>query len=168
MRNRCLFPANPSYNTYKHITVDPSWVDNFEQFFNDMGERPFGTTLDRVDGALGYTKQNCRWASHRVQQNNKPGLSNVEHNGVSKTIGEWAFELDLTTTELQRAYKRWSKYNASTFEELFCDHLLAHRVQTRENKCVHCGRTRSCKWRSNGTVCNTCYCRAHRQQKGTR
>lgn len=70
MRDRCK-PDHKSYDNYKHINIDPKWLDNFESFLDDMGERPEGKTLDRKDNSLGYNKDNCRWANLSTQQQNK-------------------------------------------------------------------------------------------------
>lgn len=60
-----------------------------------MGFRPEGTTLDRVNPDGNYEPSNCRWVTMRVQQNNKHDLTEIEHNGEIKTIGQWAYDLDL-------------------------------------------------------------------------
>lgn len=72
MRDRCLCPTNRQYAAYggRGITVDPSW-DSFEVFLADMGPRPVGFSLDRINNAEGYSKQNCRWASPKTQANNR-------------------------------------------------------------------------------------------------
>ena len=166
MRHRVQFSHHHAYSRYggRGITICDRWSD-YDLFYADMGERPFNTTLDRVDNNGDYEPNNCRWASMRVQQNNKSDLTRVEKGGVVKTIGEWAFELCLTRTEMSKAYKRYSKYNAITFDELFCEHLMTHRVNNRKNLCKVCDLTNTIKWRKDGQLCNTCYHRALRWSK---
>lgn len=167
MRNRCLYDNENACNYKdKGIKICPEWVDNFDQFVKDMGERPENTTLDRIDSNGGYEPSNCRWADWRIQQNNKYSLTSIEYQGEVHTIGEWSYILDLDATQITRSYKRHSSYGATTYEELFYEgSLLSKRVAERENKCKVCNRIESIKWRKNGELCNTCYHRALRWSK---
>lgn len=72
MRARCRLSHRDSEAKYANrgITYDPSW-DNFEQFLLDMGERPAGMTLDRVDNDGPYNARNCRWATPTQQARNR-------------------------------------------------------------------------------------------------
>ena len=55
--------------TYRHVTVDDAW-QTFSGFLADMGERPNGTTLDRLDNSKGYNKDNCVWSTPLTQGRN--------------------------------------------------------------------------------------------------
>lgn len=91
MRGRCNTTTSTSYNLYgaRGIKVCPEW-DNFWVFLDDMGEKPEGTTLDRIDPDGDYCKENCRWATAKQQtQNRRPyrrpstkGFFKVKHTGM--------------------------------------------------------------------------------------
>lgn len=72
MKQRCLDPNHKSYPRYggRGITICPEWLV-FENFYRDMGDRPEGTTIDRVNNSKGYYPGNCRWATLSQQQRNK-------------------------------------------------------------------------------------------------
>lgn len=70
MKYRCSNPKNTHYHQLG-ITVCERWVNSFDNFLNDMGERPDGCTINRLDNKKGYSPENCEWATTKVQNNNK-------------------------------------------------------------------------------------------------
>lgn len=72
MRSRCNTPSATGYMHYggRGVTVCAAW-GSYEQFVADMGVRPEGHSLDRIDPYGNYTPENCRWATIQVQNNNK-------------------------------------------------------------------------------------------------
>ena len=72
MHSRCENPNHRSFHNYggRGITICDRW-HIFENFLEDMGPRPGGTTLDRIDPDGGYNKDNCRWADWHTQRVNR-------------------------------------------------------------------------------------------------
>jgi hypothetical protein len=93
MLKRCY---DPSYKNFKYwggrgVSVCDRWLESFENFLEDMGERPEGTTLNRIGSSKIYSKETCNWADkkeqsfdQRVRKDNSTGVTGVSHTKSGK------------------------------------------------------------------------------------
>lgn len=90
MVSRCTRPTHMHYASYggRGITVCASWRESFANFYADMGDRPDGCSLDRIDPNGNYEPANCRWATPKQQQNNMRSNVFVEHEGQAMTLAQ--------------------------------------------------------------------------------
>jgi hypothetical protein len=110
MKSRCNNPKATGYEMYggRGISVCESWNESFFNFLADMGPRPDGTQLDRIDNDKGYYKENCRWVSSKINCNNTSKNVWIEFEGQKKTITQWAEEIGIKVNTLQyRLYRGW-------------------------------------------------------------
>ena len=89
MKRRCKYPSKFIKNNYDKVSYCAEW-EKFENFFRDMGVRPVGTTLDRIDPWGNYEPGNCRWADNHTQAINKTNSRYLTYNGETRHISEWA------------------------------------------------------------------------------
>jgi len=107
MRGRCRNPNSPQYKDYggRGISIDPSW-DDFWTFLSDMGPRPEGHSLDRINNDGDYGPSNCRWATRKEQQRNQRRAVYVNIEGLPYRAIELAERYGLKTdTIVDRASK---------------------------------------------------------------
>lgn len=97
MRNRCNDENYKNYNNYggRGIRVCDRWMESFENFYEDMGNRPNEMSLDRKDVNGNYCKENCKWSTSKEQNNNRRNNHYIEYKGEIKTIQQWADEFNL-------------------------------------------------------------------------
>lgn len=109
-RNRCNNPSHHAYDRYggRGIKFCERW-DDFMLFLKDMGERPDGMSLDRIDNDGNYEPGNCRWATRGQQGSNKRNNVTLTHNGKTQTISQWSRETGIKfITIWARIQSGWS------------------------------------------------------------
>lgn len=97
MIGRCCNPKHRRFADYggRGITVDPAWR-KFEAFLADMGESPFGLTLERKENNMGYSKSNCYWATPKQQARNRRSNRYVLCQGKQMTLADAADKLGVS------------------------------------------------------------------------
>jgi hypothetical protein len=121
MKQRCQNPKSKSYAGYggRGITVCEKW-QTFEGFFEDMGEQPEGLSLERKENDLGYTLENCKWATAKEQMRNRrvtvmhegrPIAEIAEENGLSPKLLRERLKAGYTGADLiaKGRHSRWHK-----------------------------------------------------------
>ena len=105
---RCTNPKNTHYDRYggRGITICDKWRNDFMAFYEDMGKRPAGTTIDRIDNNKGYEPGNCRWADKKTQQNNLSNNVVITHDGITMTLPMWAERLGIKKSCLDARIRR--------------------------------------------------------------
>ncbi len=118
MKRRCCNPEYELYHRYggRGISVCSRWLDSFSNFLSDMGPRPKGMTLDRIDNDGNYEPGNCRWATRSRQARNRCLTRFVEILGMKMALSD---ACDITGVKLGTASRRilvegWSDLEAVT------------------------------------------------------
>jgi len=110
MKARCSNPNNPYYCRYggRGIEVCKKW-NEFKGFLDDMGEKPDGLTIDRINNDKGYSKENCKWSTWKEQQRNRCSNTLLTLDGISRPVSEWAEMYGLHNNTMYGRLKRgWS------------------------------------------------------------
>lgn len=107
MKQRCFDKNTTDFAYYgeRGITVCERWMI-FENFYEDMGPRPKGLTLERIDNAKSYSPDNCRWASRREQCVNRSMTRWLTFKGETLCMDDWARRYGL------RKQNIWTRLNA--------------------------------------------------------
>lgn len=112
MKRRCYDSKTESYPRYggRGIGVCERWLNSFESFYSDMGQRPSNKhSLDRIRVNENYSPNNCKWSTFTEQQRNRTDNRMVEYKGEMICMSELAIKLKLKkTTVFNRFYYGWS------------------------------------------------------------
>jgi len=108
MIGRCHRPARKDYARYggRGIKVCDRWFNSFEAFTEDMGERPEGMSVERIDNDKGYSPDNCKWATPKEQANNRHDNNYVKYKGKYITVSGLAEQFNIHPATLwQRIFR---------------------------------------------------------------
>lgn len=98
---------------YKDRHICERWLHSFENFYEDMGDRPEGYTLERKNNNKGYSPDNCVWATMSQQAINKSTTNFIEIQGTTKSLSEWLALFNLShTTYKDRIFAGMSPQDA--------------------------------------------------------
>jgi len=130
MINRCTNEKLPNYDNYggRGIKVCDRWLNSFENFYTDMGDRPIGMSLDRIDNNGDYAPDNCRWATWREQSRNRRSNRLIE----GKPMVEWCEDNNLSRDAVGQRLYRLRKNGMSDEDaanatiKYYCDGNSAH------------------------------------------
>jgi hypothetical protein len=114
MRQRCNDKNNKHYNYYggRGIKVCSEW-NSFETFLQDMGERPDGHSIDRIDVNGDYCKENCKWSTAKQQARNRRNSIVIKIDEQSRDLSEWCDIYGISNnTVLERLKRGWDKIAA--------------------------------------------------------
>lgn len=131
MIQRCHNPANKAWPLYggRGIFVCDRWRDSVANFIEDMGSRPNGMSLDRIDNDGPYAPNNCRWATTKTQNRNHRGCVFIEYQGKRQTIIEWAEETGIDHRTIHARYKK-----GLPEDQIFATEKFHQRVAKSNNK----------------------------------
>lgn len=107
MRSRCLNANNSDYKCYggRGIKVCARW-SSFENFRKDMGDKPAGTEIDRIDNNGNYEPGNCRWVSHKENSRNTRKCRYVTFGGETLPINAWAERIGISEGTIRSRLNR--------------------------------------------------------------
>ena len=104
MRDRCQNKNNSAWDNYggRGIYVCERWANDYDAFFEDMGEAPKGKSLERVDVNKGYFPENCVWDTDVAQGRNRRNNKLLHYNGKTMCLSQWAEFIGVNTDTLHR------------------------------------------------------------------
>ena len=109
IKARCYNKNNLSYDRYggRGIKMCDRWLNSFELFVSDIGERPsIKHSIDRIDNNGNYEPSNCRWATAGIQKRNQKCGVLLEYNGIIKNQTDWALFFKVKDSVISGHLKR--------------------------------------------------------------
>ena len=114
IKQRCNNSNDRGYKNYggRGIKMCEAW-QNFENFLKDMGSKPEGMSIDRIDNNGDYCPENCKWSTTKEQIRNRRNTLLITINNITKALGEWCeiYQKPYNRTWV-RLYNNWTPEEA--------------------------------------------------------
>ncbi len=138
IKNRCYKENLPGYEHYgnRGIRVCDRWLESFENFYKDMGQRPSGKySIHRIDNDGDYEPNNCKWATTKEQSLERRNSRKIEYDGKILNLSEWAKLLDIDpNTIVHRLNHGWSIEKTLTHPLIDTNVKIEYKGQTLTRK----------------------------------
>lgn len=119
MKYRCYDSNSNRHQSHggRGVIVCDRWVRSFSAFLEDMGERPEGKSIERIDNDGPYCKENCKWATDKEQARNRRSSLIVTYRDKTCTLAELAEDLGIRYKRLWKHFRQYKK----TLEQAIAD-----------------------------------------------
>ncbi len=128
IKKRCLNKTAHAYERYggRGITVCDRWLGpgGFSNFIKDMGERPEGHSLDRIDNNKGYSPDNCRWATRHQQAANMRNNNEIVGVRYVESKRRWSGQLTINGKVYYKSFP--NKIDAISYRKML---LKKHNIR---------------------------------------
>lgn len=120
MIQRCTNPRCKAFSNYggRGIKVCKRWRDSFEAFLADMGEKPTGLQIDRIENDGNYEPSNCKWATRKEEARNKRSNRHLTINGETRCLAEWSERSGIKSGTIRERIKAGRDLKSAIFEPL--------------------------------------------------
>ncbi len=151
MRSRCLRPKDKYFHLYggRGITICTRWIDDYDAFFDDMGERPDNHFLDRINSNGNYEPENCKWSTMTEQQRNRRNTRFIIYNLELIPLSQCAEEIGISTSALAaRVARKVSEeriFIAKKLEQKQPTHGTNNMYSRLRCRCVECKKFNALK-----------------------
>ena len=141
--------ATPTYKTWlsmrrKNVFVCPEWVNSYEAFYRDMGERPDNANLCRRLKRRGYSKRNCYWGTRQDVAKGSAKVKHLTAYGETKSMAAWSRDprvvekgISYTTIRARKNILGWDDHKTLDTRSVICDKRSDHQTEETTNETVN-------------------------------